>query len=670
MAEIRRGSPEFNAERNIRLRKLELLRAEFPTRLSFVNNVMMDLFQCEATPMQTDLINFIDEQDDHFMAQMPRGQGKTVITSINAVYELIQDPTCRIAIFSGNDDVASEISKYIYQIFHSMPLLEFMLPDRRLKDSSGTENFSVCGYLKGVDKSPSVRCRPIFGGFQGIRADKIIADDVEMLKNSGTADQRDKLRVYIQELESLLDGSKPNQMIMVLGTPQSTDSVYNILPSLGFNVRIWPARVPSEADMEFYGDLLAPFIREMYENPLNRTGYGIGGLRGAPTDPTRYDDAILIRKEQTQAMGGMFDLQYMLCTKLTDKDRFPLNIDKILFMDVPDREAPTHINTIRSSDKLLKLPAGFSVPQAKLHEVVGFGSQLQEYDCFVMYIDPSGGQSTNSDEVAYSVVKGLNGNVFVDRVHGMKGGYSDENLDHLADTIGYYWSLNIPFTVYCEDNFGDGMFRKLLQSTLKNKRIGIEVLGDKVSNQKEIRIIDTLLPLISSNRLFFNRDLIDMDVACCNQHNARSRNQFSLFHQMKYITRERKALKHDDRLDSLAGALKFFAELLVVDQQDRIDQIELDKKIDRIRTVFPRTADTILKNLGWLEHEKLGGLNHTHFGKFKKDRNNGKSEINKEIKHRSPYAEERERRISEDRAEGKYTSGNAGGHSNFYRRRK
>lgn len=672
MSEIRRGTPQYTAERNLRLKKLELLRQQFPTRLSFINSVMNYLYKCDATPMQQDMIEYMDAQTDHYMVQMPRGEGKTVITAINSIYELILDPTSRIAIFSGNDDVASEISGFIYKLFHDLPFLDFMLPDRRLKDKSSMENFSVCGYLKGTDKSPSVRCRPIFGGFQGIRADIIIGDDIEMMKNSATAPQREKLRAAIQELESLLDRSKPRQLIQLLGTPQSTDSTYNVLPSLEFNVRIWPARVPTEEDIDFYGDMLAPYVRAMYDaDPANRTGCGMNGDRGIPTDPYRYGEPELIRKEQTQHLGGMFDLQFMLCTKMADKDRYPLKIDKLLFMDLPETQAPLHINTIRSMEKLIKAPAGFSVPQSNLYEVMGHSSELADYETIVIYIDPSGGGSTSRDEVAYAVVKSLNGNVMVDRINGLQGGYKHENLEHLADIIGYYWSLDAPLVVYCEDNYGNGMFRSMLQSVVHNKYIGVEIEGDHVTGQKELRIIDTISPLLNSNKLIFNKEVLTQDVAACTFYDARERSSYSLFHQMQYITRERQSLKHDDRLDALAGALKFFSDLLVVDQQGRMEQMERDAKIDAYRRMFPNRADEILENLGLIKNTKYSGMNHTNFGKYRKSRNNGKyqdKDFLEEHKYKSPWEQQKAERTA---AKVNEESGSKGrGHSDFYSRNR
>lgn len=48
--------------------------------------------------------------------------------------------------------------------------------------------------------------------------------------------------------------------IIYLGTPQTEQSIYNSLPDRGYEIRIIPARYPTEAQRARYGDRLAQFI--------------------------------------------------------------------------------------------------------------------------------------------------------------------------------------------------------------------------------------------------------------------------------------------------------------------------------------------------------------------------------------------------------------------------
>ena len=663
--QLKRGSRLYEEERAIRLQKLEALRRTFPTREKFISWIMQTVNNFTPTPMQLDAIRYIDEQTDHFMVQMPRGEGKTLITSINAIYELIEDPTCRVVVFSGNDGMSSEISKFILDIFHEVPALHFMLPDRRLGDKSSMDNFSICGFLKGIDKSPSIKCKPIFGGFEGIRADKIIADDLEMLNNSGTAEQRAKLRTRIQALEPLLDGSKPNQLIMILGTPQTTDSTYNVLPSLGFNIRIWTARVPSSDMIDHYNGYLAPYIQDLYDKrPELRTGFGMNGDKGAPTDPLRYDEEVLIRKEQTQTQGGFFDLQYMLCTKMSDADRYPLKVDKLLFMDLHETEAPISINPLRDPRNLITLPDGFSVLDASLYGVAGFSEERERYQKTVICIDPSGGGKTTRDEVGYAVVRSLNGYIYVAEVGGLDGGYKDENMEFLADLIGKYWSHGLALEVRIEDNFSYGMFRGSLQAVMRAKGLPDSLVeGYMAKGQKETRIISSLLPLITSSRLIFNTEIIRSDVISTSKYVPQERAVFSLFHQMRYITADRQSLVHDDRLDALAGALEQFAEALVVNQDALKINIDKQKRIDNIRRVSsPDVANVLLEHMG-LVKAKGSGVNYLNYGRLKRNTHV------KSNKNKSFHEKLRERQLQERRAKSRSANkGYSGKASCFYNR--
>jgi len=48
------------------------------------------------------------------------------------------------------------------------------------------------------------------------------------------------------------------------------------------------------------------------------------------------------------------------------------------------------------------------------------------------------------------------------------------------------------------------------------------------------------------------------------------RNTYSLFHQIAFITREKQSLTHDDRLDALAGAVRYWVRLIGIDQEAAI----------------------------------------------------------------------------------------------------
>ena len=115
---------------------------------------------------------------------------------------------------------------------------------------------------------------------------------------------RDKLTDNVKEFEAVLS---PNGKIIFLGTPQSDMSIYNDLPTRGYNTRIWTARLPEKSKVHRYGHRLAPFITEGDFRELE------------PIDPLRFDHLELNEREASYGRSG-FALQFMLDTTLSDKE--------------------------------------------------------------------------------------------------------------------------------------------------------------------------------------------------------------------------------------------------------------------------------------------------------------------------------------------------------------
>ena len=116
-------------------------------------------------------------------------------------------------------------------------------------------------------------------------------------------------------------------------------------------------------------------------------------------------------------------------------------------------------------------------------------------------------------------------------------------------------------TCIIEDNFGDGMFTKLFSPVVRRIAKHCAILEEKVHSNKEKRIIDALEPLMNQHRLIINREAIRREVEWV-QKDRQNNLQYSLIYQMTRITKTKGSLKHDDRLDALAGCIKFFLDFL------------------------------------------------------------------------------------------------------------
>lgn len=535
--------------------ELEMLQKEYPDFRDFLYDVITGLLGFNCTANQIDMAVWLALGPKFRMIQAQRGQAKTTVTAAYAVWRCIHDPSTRVLIISSGDTMAQEISNWVIQIITGMPELRCMLPDRSLGDRASVKAYDVHKHLKGPEKSPSIACVGITSNLQGKRADVLIADDIESSKNSATDVQRQRLTHLSRDFTSIC--SKGD--IIYLGTPQSIDSIYNGLPGRGFQIRIWPGRYPTVEEEENYGPHLAPMIRKAMEmDPSLRIGGGPTGDRGQPTDTVILGEDVLTAKEIDQG-AAYFQLQHMLDTRLSDAERFPLKINKITFMNISPEGAPIQIYHQQNDGNRIHTQSDFPTMD-KFYRAAQFGSEFGAWQGTYMYVDPAGG-GQNGDETAYAVTRFMAGKVFLVASGGVKGGLDAGPLAELT-AIAAKWK---PHTIGIEKNFGNGALASVwTPSLLREHACEIEEIWE--SGQKELRIIDVLEPLIGSGRLIVEEDLIHSDWADCQKYPTELRQSYSLWHQMSRITRERGALFHDDRVDAVAGACRYWADQLAQDE--------------------------------------------------------------------------------------------------------
>lgn len=185
-----------------------------------------------------------------------------------------------------------------------------------------------------------------------------------------------------------------------------------------------------------------------------------------------------------------------------------------------------------------------------------------------------------ADETGYCVLGQLHGKLFVLAIGGLKGGYDDATLERLA----YIAKENKVRHIVIEANFGDGMYTKLLTPVMSRIHpCSIEEV--KHSIQKEKRIIDVLEPVLNQHRLVINVEEIDKDIAFLMENPERNQ-RYSFCYQLTRLTKERGALKHDDRIDALCIAVDYYVESMDRDEkkahkehQTRLLQAEIDKHL-------------------------------------------------------------------------------------------
>lgn len=492
------------------------------------------------------------------MIMAARGQAKTTLTAIYAVFRLIHDPKTRILIFSAGGKMAKEISSWIIQIIHGLDILECMRANRNDGDRASIEGYDVNWVLKGADKSPSVKCLGIDSNAQGSRADLLIGDDIESMKNARTVGGRELLEDLTKEFESICATGD----IIYLGTPQTSESIYNNLPSRGYRIRIWTGRYPTPEQMDAYGEYLAPMLTaDIQANPSLQTGGGIDGNQGQPTCPEMFNDQTLIEKELSQG-AAKFQLQYMLNTALADQDRYPLKLPNLVVADFDNQQAPVLPVWSQDQDNLAReLPKISNRKEDNLYWAVKKAYDWLLFERSVMYIDPAGG-GKNADETAYAIIKLIGSYIYITDIGGTKGGYEEESLMKLVEAAKEH---NVK-TVLIEKNFGNGAHMAMLKP-LFNKHHPVELEEVWESGQKELRIIDVIEPVLTRHQLVISPAVVRKDLRLIEQYSQEIKLTYSLLYQMSMITRDKGCLRHDDRLDALAGAIRHVTESIDFDTQ-------------------------------------------------------------------------------------------------------
>ena len=506
------------------------------------------------TPVQYDIAHYLQHGPSKICIEAFRGVGKSFVTSTYVLWELYRNPQLKIMVVSASKNRADNFCKFTKILIETVPELKFLSPRQGQRNSN--VEFDVGPAT--ADQSPSVFAKGIDSQLAGGRADIIISDDVEVPNNSATMDMRDKLREKIKEYSAIIK-PLPTSRTIYLGTPQTEDSIYNKLPET-FITRIWPANVPTPEEYIAYGDDLAPMITRMYER----------GEYGLPTDPARFDTEELMERRAEYGAAG-YQLQFMLNTKLSDEERYPLKLKNLVCLSVPPVKAPYEVNWLPNPDRLMKDTPTHGMAGDSLYHAAGHGSEYGDYQHRVMAIDPSG---RGADETSYAVGFQLAGNIWCPAAGGLAGGYEPETLEKLVNIA----KAQKVQTIVVESNFGDGMFESLLRPLLRKHKVTAEVVGVRHHTMKENRILDNLEPIISQHKLIVDPQVFIDDDASIQQYEGNVRLHKSLFHQMTHICREKGALRHDDRLDALAMMVAHFMEMMAQDAE-RVANAQYEERV-------------------------------------------------------------------------------------------
>ena len=524
---------------------LTALRSDFKL---FLQALWGQLDLPSPTRAQYAIADYLQHGPKRLQIQAFRGVGKSWITGAFVLWTLFNDAEKKIMIISASKERADNMSIFLQKLIIETPWLSHLRPksdEARWSRISFDVNCSP-------HQAPSVKSVGITGQLTGSRADLMILDDVEVPGNSMTEMMREKLLQLCTEAESILTPKKDSR-IMYLGTPQTTFTIYRKLAERNYRPFVWPSRYPRKDKLSQYESLLAPQILEDIDN---------GVEEWTPTDPDRFTSEDLVEREA--AMGrSNFMLQFQLDTALSDAEKFPLKFSDLVVTSVNPTQAPDAVVWCSDPRNTLKDLPTVGLPGDYFYSPMQLQGEWGPYTETICSVDPSG---RGTDETAATYISQKNGFLYVHEVRAYRDGYSDNTL---LDILRGCKRYNVT-KLLIETNFGDGIVAELFKKHLQQTKQAIDVEEVRANVRKEDRIIDALEPVMNQHRLIIDRSVVEWDYNSNKDGAPEERLLYMLFYQMSRMCREKGAVKHDDRLDSLAQGVKYFTDAMSISAYEAV----------------------------------------------------------------------------------------------------
>jgi hypothetical protein len=536
---------------------LDLLRGDFKL---FLQALWGQLDLPSPTRAQYAIADYLQHGPKRLQIQAFRGVGKSWITGAFVLWTLFNDAEKKIMIISASKERADNMSIFLQKLIIETPWLVHLRPksdDSRWSRISFDVNCSP-------HQAPSVKSVGITGQLTGSRADLMILDDIEVPGNSMTEMMREKLLQLCTEAESILTPKKDSR-IMYLGTPQTTFTIYRKLAERNYRPFVWPARYPRS--LSNYEGLLAPQLQEDID---------VGAESWNVTDPDRFSSEDLVEREA--AMGrSNFMLQFMLDTTLSDAEKFPLKFSDLIITAVNPTQAPDSVVWCSDPRNVLKDLPTVGLPGDYFYSPMHLQGEWGPYTETICSVDPSG---RGTDETAATYISQRNGFLYVHEVRAYRDGYSDNTL---LDILRGCKRYNVT-KLLIETNFGDGIVAELFKKHLQQTKQAIDVEEVRANVRKEDRIIDALEPVMNQHRLIVDRKVVEWDYSSNKDAAPEERLLYMLFYQMSRMCREKGAVKHDDRLDSLAQAVKYFTDAMGISAYEAVKMRKQEEWNDILET--------------------------------------------------------------------------------------
>ena len=504
----------------------------------FLTLVWRELDLPKPTRAQLCIAEYLQHGPKRLQISAFRGVGKSWITAAFVLWTLYLDPDRKIMVISASKERADNFSIFCQRLILDIDWLSHLLP--RNEDQRWSRISFDVGPAK-PHQAPSVKSVGITGQMTGSRAHLMVFDDVEIPANSYSDMQRERLLQLVTEAESILTPDESSR-ICFLGTPQSTYTVYRKLAERNYRPFVWPARYPK--DPAQYEGLLAPQLLEDLES---------GDVEAwTPTD-SRFGELDLQEREASMGRSN-FMLQFQLDTSLSDAEKFPLKFADLICTPLGNECAERYA---WSSDPryMIKDLNPVGLPGDRYYGPMFIDEGMCEYDETIVACDPSG---RGTDETVAVVLSQANGYIFVREMKAFRDGYSDDTLSSIVRMAKRYKASRL----LVESNFGDGMICELFKRHIVQQQASLVTEEVRSTVRKEERIIDTLEPVLNQHKLIMDPKIWEWDYASNPHEPPEKRLEYMLGYQWSRMTRERGAVKHDDRIDALAMGVQWFIDAI------------------------------------------------------------------------------------------------------------
>lgn len=473
--------------------------------------------------------------DELLLMMLPRGHAKSTILAIFNAWIYYNWPLTRMLHQSESDGTALKTSRDTQNVLRHHPLTRHLLPE-----GTGTvEQWWVSGAQEHDARNASMYAKGILSNVTSARADFIQNDDVEVPRNIGTPEAREKLRYRLGEQVHIAVPGAPK---LYIGTPHTHDSLYEDVKKLGANaliVKMFSLEFRVEKAKESRYDpgfipefifsgigegarLLSPDVDYSIKGTvvtLHNPGGELVDFYAEPAWPERFGREELEKRRRETRTINEWDSQYQLHAKPVSNTR--LDPARITPYDVEPRVSYANNSMAMFLGKV----------------------QIASASC---RWDPSSGKKGSDVSGVALVLQDVNGRRYLHRVMGLTGEVAEFGPDGKKITGGQVIQLcdmlrelHVP-RVTVETNGIGGFAPSILRAALKQQRltVGVNEMSSNVNKNK--RILGTLEPLLLSRGMLWAH----VDVL---------RGPFAT--QMRDWKPEIQSGQPDDLIDAAAGAI-------------------------------------------------------------------------------------------------------------------